>query len=746
MLDQQGKFFKNIYFTIVIISCIGISLSSIVIGIITTANVKKITMNYSGQHVERMADSMLVIAETGKSLAIEVYQDKDIIPLLYGNDATNNEIIRALNRMHNYLNSNPGIKSIYVFNRSTGYIYSTLAEGRNKRENFFDTEINKFLQGQKEWEKLVPIPRTLSDGSQVYTFIYHEGINIETGIYDNIVVVNLNQKMLDSLFSERGKESLEEVFVLSAEGKLLSSWKEKKLYSDLSNIDYIRDILDNKEDKDSQIITEDGQQYFLQYKKIEELGGWIFVDMIPYFSLKKPIISINLWCMGVVVLGSFFINFLSYWISGKIYHPIKILEKNYKELNELYRKNEFAMKNAELQKIFFGNGNVGRKQIGEIIEKYYLNLLIESNTRLLCFFLKEEDVKKHNEIEIELLDFIICNICDEIGNAWNPSVSVVVKGYRVVMIMNEEQNYSDEFLREKVGAEIQKKLFEVCGIKCRVIIGEKVEDMSMLSTSFQNMEICEKYFILMNQPIITQSDIIERQEKFVNYPSAKVDAYLSYFTAGKQLEANRLCKELLEEASQYTYNYFNYMINHMIYAIGDILGHNRKGEDIVNINQKNLFQKIQQADNVNDILREFQLINHIMAEFVREKDMEKKKKKNNALIEKVDIMIKNNYSDINLNIQYIAGKLQVSPAYLGRIYNNGTGKTLTDAITQERLNAACALLKKDVGIQEIVECCGFCNVNYFYRLFKKVYGTTPSVYRTNNISEFIGDKSNDCKK
>jgi AraC-like DNA-binding protein len=56
--------------------------------------------------------------------------------------------------------------------------------------------------------------------------------------------------------------------------------------------------------------------------------------------------------------------------------------------------------------------------------------------------------------------------------------------------------------------------------------------------------------------------------------------------------------------------------------------------------------------------------------------------------------------------------------------------TLTDYINTKRLQRAVSLLRSSGNsIQEVAEQCGFLDMNYFSRLFKRYYGISPREFR-----------------
>ncbi len=78
----------------------------------------------------------------------------------------------------------------------------------------------------------------------------------------------------------------------------------------------------------------------------------------------------------------------------------------------------------------------------------------------------------------------------------------------------------------------------------------------------------------------------------------------------------------------------------------------------------------------------------------------------------------------------IAAQLDVNPDYLGRVYKTVYGRTLTDGIHQWQVREARALLRESkLNIDQIAAECGFSDVAYFRRIFKRATGLTPKAFR-----------------
>ncbi len=78
----------------------------------------------------------------------------------------------------------------------------------------------------------------------------------------------------------------------------------------------------------------------------------------------------------------------------------------------------------------------------------------------------------------------------------------------------------------------------------------------------------------------------------------------------------------------------------------------------------------------------------------------------------------------------VAAHLHISPNYFSRVFREQGAMTFSDYLTQVRIGKAKFMLEKyDMPLSQIAQRCGFNDFNYFYKVFKKVVGRTPTEYR-----------------
>ena len=87
-------------------------------------------------------------------------------------------------------------------------------------------------------------------------------------------------------------------------------------------------------------------------------------------------------------------------------------------------------------------------------------------------------------------------------------------------------------------------------------------------------------------------------------------------------------------------------------------------------------------------------------------------------------------------IDDLAEKLMVSPDYFTRMFKESIGKTPIDYINGLRVNRALELLENPrLSVAAVAEEIGFCNPNYFHKIFKPYMDVSPVAYRKTLASE-----------
>ena len=104
-------------------------------------------------------------------------------------------------------------------------------------------------------------------------------------------------------------------------------------------------------------------------------------------------------------------------------------------------------------------------------------------------------------------------------------------------------------------------------------------------------------------------------------------------------------------------------------------------------------------------------------------------RKYSKLIKDVVIYVDANLSE-DIKLAAVAKQNGVSASYLSTTFKEETGKTFIDYVNGQKIDLAKHLLKTtSLQVQTIAPHCGFLDMQYFSKVFKKYTGYTPRAYR-----------------
>ena len=91
--------------------------------------------------------------------------------------------------------------------------------------------------------------------------------------------------------------------------------------------------------------------------------------------------------------------------------------------------------------------------------------------------------------------------------------------------------------------------------------------------------------------------------------------------------------------------------------------------------------------------------------------------------------IRRNYNR-RISTNELAEKVYFNPDYLARLFKEHTGLSITGMVQKVRVEQVCKLLSTTAkSIVQIAAECGFEDMKFFYKVFKKQMGVLPSEYR-----------------
>lgn len=336
---------------------------------------------------------------------------------------------------------------------------------------------------------------------------------------------------------------------------------------------------------------------------------------------------------------------------------------------------------------------------------------------------------ENNIINRDLIKFAIVNIMSEVISQSFPVETVEMyedQMVSVVGIEGEQEDYIME-ISNKIKRS-QEYILQYFNISVTASVSERVLDLWTIPQGYEYALKSSLYrFTMGKMSIIVPEKIKQNISSTKQEYSKKLDKLLveSIKTSNiKDIEVS--LKIILEDISRLDYDRIMVEIINLIDVVKItfdkmMIGRNCVGSDLTELENKIL--KIETIDEF------YHLLVKVIEDKLQYKNEDEIQLKYKVIAKQAIYIIINNYSDSNLCTNQIADIMKMNPRRISRIFKDFSGVTITEYISEVRLNKAAELLEDtQTSVYEIIEKIGLANESYFYKIFKARYRCTPKEY------------------
>lgn len=485
---------------------------------------------------------------------------------------------------------------------------------------------------------------------------------------------------------------------------------------------------------------------YVAMKTVSENNGWSYVIVMPemkYFQGVNEMRSRILNIVSILIAMGFILAFI---LSKNNYKPIKALlvymknqdsaQNDYESGNELevirfsfeksHRKNRELAIQINAQKPFVRDQCLIKILNGKIDNVSELDYLLKcANIQLegIAYFsmVLSTKIRGMEDVSIEKLLKLLENV-----------IFIGAKGYgveliqeKVIAIVVSIENNADSYTtQQKAIAEDVSSLIEKSfSVKPVIGVGDVYADIFQLKTSFlEALSILYENYTNFNSNIFFFSDM-KRQQQIEWYPMIQLSLYIESLKRGNKTVALDTLNSMLDAIVKETKSYFMIkcqcfdILNTVIKSISKI----DIGDDFVyNIKQLTMFNTLEEF---REGMEKFSIQFCDFMDKLREK-------RNNQLKNNIIKYVNENYASIDISLDDIASKFDVSSTYVSRFFKEETGMNFIDYITSLRMDYIKKQLRDtNKKIKDIAVEAGYIDASSFSRKFKEIEGITPVQYR-----------------
>lgn len=287
-------------------------------------------------------------------------------------------------------------------------------------------------------------------------------------------------------------------------------------------------------------------------------------------------------------------------------------------------------------------------------------------------------------------------------------------------------------LAERISREMKKRFnTEICLIYSRIV-------NDILSARNEYATICEavnRYFFVGKSIVLSTEAITElEKDSNINDASAIQENMHMHIQSKNYLDfLSELQKYLnyLEKSSHFSLLFVKCVFSDLVRKIYSDIKTTAAQTQL-----QNMIVRVFNIESINDVMPIFE-------EIISNQDVATHNTKSTRqLIKLVYDIIDKEYMN-NISLEYVSGKLFISPSYLSHLFKKETGKSFIEYLRLCRMNKACQLLiKTNLKINQIGKKIGYASSSHFCSIFKDEFGLTPAEYREREIVNDTNKRNN----
>ena len=732
---RKNRTLVQIFFSIVV----AISVTIVVLSSILYLNFESIAVSLltssAKESLSQVSYSATFMNTSAGDMIKQLYSDLNVQYLLHNNGPAHPQLTLSLNQLNAYKSSSGFVDSIYIYNRNTDTVYSTLNYGECRKEDFMDQTVFSYLNQPEQYNMKSPIFRTVySDSKQqspkgVFTFILNETLSPSAG--SSAIILNLSANWMQNvIFSmEQGNAVSGNILMVNSKSQVIDL-ASMALYAGEGAI--VDQVLASGEESGA-ILTDVDGVHSLVTSVYDGETGWYFVRITPYNDVigrVNRMRTLTLLVSGAILACGLLLSAI---LSRRLYRPYHFMDSKVKQLEAENRNQAYLVGQEYRRKAIRGEigftesqwrqGSVGSASLGDAP----VRLILIKTDDYQSFCLTQSTSERI---------LLYRDLWKMAGPCFAPECRVepvpIDDLHSILVAAGEELSLPG--LKTALQRLQQAARGLPFSFSCAISEeGDARHDLPILYR--QCLETIDYRMFYGTGCILAYEEVLPAVEPPCAYPQKEENLLIEALAHGNLEQAKQVYNHMMEPIRRCPFHTFRLMTLKLLASL-NIAAESLEVEADANgcgASFRQILSPAETFETLEETDRYFFTLFSVIVEHVTVKSSTRKAEKHAALAGEIIEEIERNYQDKNLSLDVLAEKWSMSPVYLGRIFKKDQGHSVADTINRVRLEKAkTLLLATQLPIVDIADQAGFSGSNYFYAVFKKAVGVTPSVYRQCN--------------
>jgi len=660
-----------------------------------------------------------------QSLTAQIFNISSVRKLRSNEVLTNTEMIEGIRILNDFTASSLIVDSIYVYNGKQDYVYSTLSRGAfsDKAASFLDRDAVEIMTNRKASKRLMPIRRLSeaysSSANRDMISLMVFDVFADGSLGDNVLMMNISSAWFSELYFGRNPQDLS--FILDEKQEVISCCGNQSPLDEPRLMKELNSRI-QKDDSQGNFFWESDShvRYLCFYTQVDN-KPWHYIRVVPYSRHLTGLMQIQSSTYFFLIVGFLLIITAFIFVALRIWFPFHYIRN---ALSNIEAKSGPGNPVEQLNYLINRSDNAHR--IITALKHTLHNAVLTSI--LLGQETKEDNLTDEFDLAVRrgeptYLIFISSARVEAMLNIMRANCpeceGILMPGEHTVLLVQPR----DERLMLKTCEEILYR-----HSNCRIIISQPTRNWHQLPGCYtQALERYKLRFLHAEKRLFDLRNMPELDDDSTRVDMT-VEGITSALRSGDLEIANSLYEDYFRMMGNKTYRVVEISMNSLASAVLKLYYEVFPDAIPPYGEAKTAFicrmEDINTEEDVSGFFRE--RFSHIV-----EKIQLDRQNRQRQLLDEITRQIQTRYTEDDLCLANIADTMQMSSAYIGRIFRQVHGISVSEFINQLRMEEAKRLLlETDLLVKEICPMIGIENTKYFFVLFKRAFGMTPKQFRT----------------
>lgn len=661
-----------------------------------------------------------------KISGMELFFEPSIQKLMYQEDLSNFDVVTGIRRLDAVMSTNIHTKSIYVYNAAKQYLYATSNVDPDPTDRFIDQGVLDLLGGSADHRRLAPIPRYADSPSgtiPVYSFVFYDIQKTEPRI-GGALVMNISLEWLREVFRDTEQAQSSIAFV-DTDGTVVYHTDPSNFLKNIADHPMFVQMVQSNQANGYFLYKDKQEKAFVFYSQSKDSPLYL-MRVYPYEAIMEGIVDMRATTLLLVLACVLVALLLAFLASRRLYKPIHQLVRRVEQDNvqALYEQGEMGFLSTSIERMLsqaetYEETTQSYKQLlqVDVLREILLgkggdpNRVVEQLAVYGFPFTAEED-----------LQLLGLKPCDEaLPKALDsPTLFAVPFDNARTLVVTQGCTAADLDT-------LCSQLFDQ-GISL-IVLQRRVEHPYQLASHATLMLEQLRFSFLYDSKALIEEKQVERDLGGGIYPTELENTFLHLLHQGRSWEAYQQYEAFLRFVSTSSFTHFRFSFKRLYISMQLLVKELQEGGCFALYAEPGIreFESF-----IENLASKAEIDSYFLSWCERfETELQKcKAQKTQLLVDQVKLIVKGEYANPNLNLQYLADAVQLSPSYVSKLFKETEGVSVNDYVQEYRMQEVVKQLEEnDTPVKEIASSVGWVNEHYFYTLFKKVYDTTPNEYR-----------------